>query len=179
MSDIITKYRAVISIYDQSNLPNTTAFKGIVFDTIEEARTGIENLAQEMMNDLISVKVFNRGYDPLGYYIEKYNDISIFIRHNKLIFDENLGCPSKSFMYNIHIVPIVCQFNGKVNKITYRSMRLNQFMDNWYVSIFNDYSIIGCIPANKSLNEILTQADKIYDELDPDYTIPYPQLINN
>lgn len=177
-STTIIKYRAVLSIYDQNNLPNMVAFKGIVFDTIEEARVGIEKLAKEMLNDLISAKVFNKGYDPFGYFIEDYNETCLFIRHNKFIFDDNLGCPSKSFMYNIHIVPVVCIFNGKMNKISYRTMELDQFMDNWYVRATNS-SIIGCIPANESLNEILTQADKIYDNLDPNYTAPYPKLVNN
>ena len=178
MDNLIVKYRAVISKYDQDNLPNMTAIKGIVFDTIEEARDGIEKLAQEMMQDLISAKVFNKGYDPIGYSIERYNEVSIFIRHGKLIFDEHLGCPSKSFMYNIHIVPVACQFNGKVNKISYRTMELNQYMGNWYVSIHNG-SIIGCIFENESLNTILSRADELYDKLDSDYTVPAPQLINN
>lgn len=174
----IIKFRAVLSIYDQNNLPNMVAFKGIVFDTVEDAQVGIEKLAKEMLNDLISAKVFNKGYDPFGYFIEDYNETCIFIRHNKFIFDDNLGCPSKSFMYNIHIVPVVCIFNGKTNKISYKTMELNQFMDNWYVHSING-SIIGCIHANESLNEILAQADKIYDELDSDYQIPAPKLKNN
>lgn len=180
INGISAKFRTVLSKYDQNNMPKTIAVKGKVFNTVEEAQDGIKDLVNEICHDLASGKVFNKGYDPFGYYVERYNEVSTFIRHQKLSSNvEVLLYDAPSLMYMIHIIPFTCYFNSKSNKITYRSMDLIQFDGKWYVhSAFNG-AIIGIIDENESLNEILTQADKIYDELDPNYQIPIPYFRNN
>ena len=175
------KFRAVISVseFDHNNLPETFTIKGKVFDKAEDAQKCVEEFINEMYADLISGKIFHKGYDPSGYNIGRLNEYALFIHHNNIIMDDHLRCCAKSFMYDTEVRPFTCYFTNHLNKITYRTMDLIQFDGKWYIHSALNGSIIGIIDNNESLNEILTQADKIYDELDPDYQIPVPKLKNN